>query len=90
MPMACPHCGTHLLQNLDGELHCCGCGRPRVDLNGTGPFQVLRRHAPLLLAGLLCVPLALGITSLDGLWASPAGNGAATGAGAPARELATR
>ena len=89
--MACPHCGTRLLQNLDGELHCCGCGRPRVDLNATGPFQVLRRHAPLLLAALLCLPLALGITSLEGLWASPTGTALGDGEGAaPTRDLASR
>ena len=66
--MACPHCGAHLLQKQQRNLLiCCGCGRVRLDLAAETPRKGLRRHAPLLLGGLLSLPLALGLAVLDGL-----------------------
>lgn len=66
--MACPHCGAHLLHEQQRNLLlCCGCGRARLDLATEAPLKGLRRHGPLLLGGLLCLPLALGLAVLDGL-----------------------
>ena len=65
--MACPHCGEHLLHKRDGALHCCRCGRQRLDLApGPGLFH-LRAHGLVITAGALCLPLALGMALLDGL-----------------------
>lgn len=65
--MACPHCGTRLLHKQHKRLLCCGCGRARLDLDTEAPFRRLRRHGPLLLVGLLCLPLPLGLAILDGV-----------------------
>ena len=65
--MACPHCGTRLLHKQQQRLLCCGCGRTRLDLDAEAPLKTLRRHGPLLLAGLLGLPLPLGLAVLDGV-----------------------
>ncbi|MFM9101307.1 MAG: hypothetical protein ACKOPS_08205 [Cyanobium sp.] len=66
--MACPHCGEHLLHKSERGLACCGCGRPRLDLPlGSPLLKGVRRPGLLLLAGVLCFPLGLGMAALDGI-----------------------
>ncbi|NBW62041.1 MAG: hypothetical protein EBR33_02195 [Synechococcaceae bacterium WB4_1_0192] len=65
--MGCPHCGTRLLHKQQKRLMCCGCGQARLDLDAEAPLKGLRRHGPLLLAGLLVLPLPLGLAVLDGV-----------------------
>lgn len=63
--MACPHCGDHLVHNHHGVLRCCRCNRVRQDLATQLAFQDLKRHIPLLLMGLLALPVMFGMANLD-------------------------
>lgn len=65
MVMPCPHCGEHLLHKRDGMLLCCRCNRVRLDLATGSPLQRLGRHLPLLLIGVLLLPVVFGMASLD-------------------------
>ena len=64
-PMACPHCGEHLLHKHDGLLRCCRCNRLRQDLTPGMPLAGLVRRSPILLVGLLVLPLAFGMATMD-------------------------
>ena len=63
--MACPHCGEHLLHKHDGLLRCCRCNRLRQDLSVAMPLAALARRSPILLVGLLMLPLAFGVAAID-------------------------
>ena len=64
-PIACPHCGEHLLHKHDGLLRCCRCNRLRQDLSVAMPLAALARRSPILLVGLLVLPLAFGVVTID-------------------------
>lgn len=78
MPMACPHCGEHLLHKRDGALFCCRCSRVRADLEAAPVLKLLRSHGLAIVAALLCLPLACSMVLLDRLEPSAAENGAAS------------
>ncbi|MFM7313628.1 MAG: hypothetical protein ACKO0M_10760 [Cyanobium sp.] len=63
--MACPHCGDHLLHKHAGQLRCCRCDRIRHDLAPSQPLQGMGRHLPILVMGLLVLPVVFGMASLD-------------------------
>ena len=63
--MACPYCGEHLLHKRDGWLRCCRCDRVRQDLSPALPLQGLIRHLPILLIGLLVLPVTFGMAHID-------------------------
>lgn len=63
--MACPHCGEHLLHQQGGLLRCCRCNRLRNDLAPQRPLWGLMRHVPILLIGVLVLPVAFGMAHLD-------------------------
>lgn len=77
MPMACPHCGEHLLHKRDGALFCCRCGRARTDLEGLPALRLLRSHGLAIAAALLSLPLAFSMVLLEGLRPSGAETGTA-------------
>jgi hypothetical protein len=76
-PMACPHCGEHLLHQRDGLLRCCRCNRIRQDLASGLRLGNMLRHLPILLIGALLLPIALGMGSIDA--GRSAAEGGATG-----------